>query len=152
MGERLPHLEDLFPGLIGSNYSKQSEQDPQYNCFAFAVHDTRQYWQKLAVKGYYWPLERDDRVQDWIRALELNNFKVTDSSDLEPGFEKVSIYVLNGSPEHVARQVEDGKWVSKIGSEEDIMHEDLQALKGKEYGEPTIIMKRKRPTKLGSPK
>jgi hypothetical protein len=150
MAQRLRHLERLFPGLVGSDYSKTSEVDPQYNCFAFAVHDTRQYWQKIAVRGYYWPLERDDRIQDWVRALELNNFKETDNWDLEAGFEKGSIYVLDGSPEHVARQLEDGKWVSKIGSYEDIMHASLEALKGGEYGEPRIVMKRKRPIRSGS--
>ena len=77
MPERLAHLEQLFPALSKSGYSKSSERDPGYNCFAFAVHDTGQYWQKVAVRGYYWPLERDDRVEDWVKALSLNNFTLT---------------------------------------------------------------------------
>lgn len=140
----LPHLEHLFPALSRSEYSKSSEQDRFYNCFAFAVHDTGQYWQKVSVRGYYWPLERDDRLEDWIKALHLNNFEVTDNRDLEPGFEKVSIYVKAGSPEHVARQLESGKWTSKIGKLEDIEHATLSGLEGEEYGEATIFMKRKR--------
>jgi hypothetical protein len=84
----LTHLEKLFPALSESEYSKSSEQDPDYNCFAFAVHDTKQYWQKVAVRGYYWPLGRDDRLEDWIEALRLNNFTVTDDWSLEAGFEK----------------------------------------------------------------
>jgi len=77
MTDRLTHLEDLFPALATSGYSKSSEYDPKYNCIAFAVHDRGQFWQKIAVRGYYWPLERDDRLEDWIRALELNNYVVT---------------------------------------------------------------------------
>ena len=99
------------------------------------------------MRGYYWPLERDDRVEDWIEALRLHNFKITDNGDLEPGFEKACIYVNDdGSPEHVARQVESGEWTSKIGRREDIQHATLAALEGKEYGHATIFMKRKRPT------
>jgi len=148
MAERLTHLERLFPALSESVYLKSSEQDPAYNCFAFAVHDTGQYWQKIAVHGYYWPLERDDRVEDWVEALRLNSFKVTGNGDLESGFEKVCIYVnADGSPEHVARQIESGEWVSKIGKREDIQHATLSALEGKEYGHALIFMKRKRPAK-----
>jgi hypothetical protein len=144
----LPHLEALFPALAESEYSKSSEQDPFYNCFAFAVHDTGQWWQKVHLNGYYWPLERDDRLEDWITALGLNNFKVTDNWDLEPGIEKVAIYVNGaGSPEHVARQLESGQWTSKIGKGEDIEHTTLAALRGTEYGEPTVCMKRKRTKK-----
>jgi hypothetical protein len=148
MPERLVHLEELFPALSSSGYSKSSEADPAYNCFAFAVHDTGQYWQKVAVHGYYWPLERDDRIEDWVKALSLHNFKLTDTGDLEPGFEKVCIYMNDdGSPEHVARQLESGEWTSKIGKREDIQHATLAALEGKEYGDATIFMKRKRVAK-----
>ena len=126
MSGSLPHIEKLFPALAEAGYSKSSEQNPCYNCFAFAVHDTGQYWQKLSVNGYYWPLERDDRLEDWVRASGLNNFEPTDNWDLEDGFEKVCIYVnAAGSPEHVARQLESGKWTSKIGKLEDIEHETL---------------------------
>jgi len=144
MGERLPHLERLFPALAESVYGKSSEQDSGYNCFAFAVHDTGQWWQKVAVRGYYWPLERDDRTEDWVRALELNNFRTTDNWDLEPGLEKVCIYVTaSGSPEHIARQLESGLWTSKIGEYEDIQHASLQALESDDYGAPKIVMSRK---------
>jgi hypothetical protein len=142
---KLAHIEKLFPSLEKSGYSKSSERTPEYNCFAFAVYDTGQFWQKLPVKGYYWPLDRDDRLEDWIGALGLNNFKPTDNWDLEPGFEKVCIYVNDsGSPEHVARQLESGKWTSKIGKLEDIQHDTLGGLEGTEYGTPKVILKRRR--------
>jgi len=145
MADRLPHLERLFPALANSGYSKSSDEDPAYNCVAFAVHDTGQFWQKVAVRGYYWPLDRDDRLEDWIRALELNNYVVTDNWDLEKGVEKVSIFVnKDGVPEHVARQLESGIWTSKIGRREDIEHSHLAALEGLEYGKATVVMKRSR--------
>jgi hypothetical protein len=115
MATRLPHLERLFPALKTSGYSKSSEDDPAYNCFAFAVHDTG------------------------------HNYVLTDSWDLEAGFEKVSIYVnKEGSPEHVSRQLESGIWTSKIGRREDIEHPHLAALEGQEYGKATVVMNRTR--------
>jgi hypothetical protein len=145
MPGELPHLERLFPRLLQSEYSKSSEPEPFYNCFAFAVHDTGQYWQKVQVRGYYWPLERDDRVEDWVRALRLNNFEVTDNWELEARLEKVAIYVNeDGTPEHVARQLESGHWTSKIGKLEDIQHSTLSALEGAEYGKATVVMQRLR--------
>lgn len=145
MANSLPHIERLFPSLAASGYEKSSEYDPSYNCIAFSVHDKGQWWQKLPVRGYYWPLERDDRIEDWIRALKLNNFAVTNNSDLEQGIEKIAIYVgADGSPTHVARQLATGSWTSKIGKYEDIVHLHTAALEGNEYGEVQVFMKRKR--------
>ena len=145
MANSLPHLERLFPALAASGYSKSSEYDPSYNCIAFSVHDTGQWWERLPVHGYYWPLDRDDRIEDWINALKLNNYTVTNSQELEQGMEKIAIYVgYDGSPTHVARQLASGSWTSKIGKLEDIVHSSTRALEGDEYGEVQIIMKRKR--------
>src|SRR5438034_10954897 len=145
MSARLLHLERLFPALSGSEYSKSSEADTAYNCFGFAVHDTKQYWQKVDVRGYYWPLKRDDRLEDWIEALRLNNFVPTDDWSLEAEFEKVCIYVNEeGSPEHVSRQLASGKWTSKIGRLEDIEHSTLTELECVDYGKPKVMLKRKR--------
>jgi hypothetical protein len=49
----------------------------------------------------------------------------------------------DGSPEHVSRQLESGKWTSKIGRLEDIEHPTLAALEGKEYGKAKVMLKRK---------
>jgi hypothetical protein len=90
-------------------------------------------------------LERDDRIEDWVAALKLNNFTLTESCELEAGFERVCIYVNeDGLPQHVARQLESGRWTSKIGRYEDIEHPTLSGLEGKEYGKAKIVMKRKR--------
>lgn len=148
----LTHLEALFPVLSTSNYEKSSEKDPTYNCVAFAVHDTKQFWQKVRVRGYYWPIERDDRLEDWVKVFALHNYEITDNWELEPDFEKICIYVTtDGSPEHVARQLGSGMWTSKIGKLEDIIHATLAALEGTEYGTPTIVMKRRRPTAHSDP-
>jgi hypothetical protein len=63
--------------------------------------------------------------------------------DLENGYEKVAIYTLNGVPTHAARQLPNGNWTSKLGSEIDIEHNSLDCLNGTVYGKAEIIMKRR---------
>jgi hypothetical protein len=57
------------------------------------------------------------------------------------GVEKIAIYVRSDIPSHVARQLPNGKWTSKLGLREDIEH-DLEALEGPEYGSVVLILSR----------
>lgn len=50
---------------------------------------------------------------------------------------------MHEKPTHVARQLDDGKWTSKLGSNEDIIHHTLDGLEGEKYGQVTTIMTRK---------
>lgn len=43
---------------------------------------------------------------------------------------------------HVARQLTDGKWTSKLGQLEDIVHSTVDAIAGSDYGEVIQFMKR----------
>ena len=49
---------------------------------------------------------------------------------LEIGFEKVAIYSDAHGPQHVARQLPDGKWTSKLGQQVDVEHSTLSVLEG----------------------
>lgn len=144
------NLEEDFPHLAESGWKETSEATPRYNCIAFGVHDTNQWWERLAVpiRGYYWPpnIKRSDTVESWIQVFELHGFAVCGSIELETGFEKVAIYETDGEPTHVARQLEDGKWTSKLGEDEDIEHSTLVALEGDFYGKVVKILKRPRTT------
>lgn len=43
---------------------------------------------------------------------------------------------------HAAKQLADGRWGSKIGQLEDIVHTTVEALSGSDYGEVVQFMKR----------
>ncbi len=43
---------------------------------------------------------------------------------------------------HVARQLKEGMWTSKLGPDEDIEHNTLDALEGELYGAVTQVLKR----------
>ena len=142
------NLEDDFPNLRGSGWVKTSEPDPKYNCIAWSLYDTRQWWElmDLPIRGYYWPpgVDRDDTVESWIRVFEIHGYRVCDSAEAEEGYEKVAIYISNDEPTHVARQIVTGAWTSKLGTHEDITHDSLRGLAGDDYGVVEKILKRPR--------
>lgn len=143
----LEAIESDFPNLRGTDWRKSSEIDDGYNCIAFAVHDTRQYWDPniIGLRGYYWPpgVPRDDNMASWIKVFEIHAFRVCEHGELEPGLEKIAIYAdENQVPTHVARQLNDGTWTSKLGPYEDIEHRSLRALESYAYGNVAVFMKR----------
>lgn len=74
----------------------------------------------------------------------MNSYKVCDDGQPEPGVEKLAIYVDdNDVPQHVARQLPDGNWTSKLGKGEDIQHNSLDSLEGDLYGKVAIFMMRR---------
>jgi hypothetical protein len=69
---------------------------------------------------------------------------------LEEGIEKIAIYEWKEQFKHVAIQLDNGYWASKIGDFEDIVHYKLEAVEGhmfkaKTFGQPKFYMKRPRP-------
>ena len=69
-------------------------------------------------------------------------YSICDNTDKETGYEKVAIYARNGLWEHAARQLDDGRWTSKIGEFEDITHPSPEDLAGELYGNVHCIMRR----------
>jgi hypothetical protein len=117
MRNRTPaELEAKFPKLQTGNYSKTSEATGRYNCVAFANDHYRKWWQDGLFGGrYHWPIGVSDTLDGWVRMFTDQGYEPTNSRDIEPGFEKVAIYVdLNDlSPAHIAKS--DGQyWKSKL--------------------------------------
>lgn len=129
-------LAEAFPAL--QNYTVTSAPTPRYNCIAWAAGDHRRWWwpPDSDTPEAYWPpgVRRDCTLEAFIAAYRTVGFTPCASGEHEPGYVKVAIYVnADGRPEHAARQVETGKWTSKLGQEMDIEHELLE-LEGPAYG------------------
>jgi hypothetical protein len=83
-----------------------------------------------------------------IGILKELGFQVCNDGLLEEGFEKLAVYSINSGVEwdHVARQLPDGQWTSKIGSLLDITHAELESLTRLDqipgYGEVAWFLKR----------
>ena len=94
-------------------------------------------------------------VECFIDAYRTLGYEPCDSEVVEKGFEKIALYVqVNGSPTHVARQLPNGIWTSKLGRSFDIEHpfvdqwERIVCMPGyrrfdlKPYGRIDVFLKR----------
>ena len=137
-------LEQLFSGLAGSAYRITSPRDRDYNCIAWAVGDTRNWWWPSANVGKeYWPAGvRRERTRDaFVTAFASVGYAICEGEWPEMGYEKIALFAdADGRPTHAARQLPNGRWSSKLGKMEDIEH-DLHALEGTLYGSVALIMK-----------
>jgi hypothetical protein len=137
----------ISPWLAESDYCVTSEETDEYNCAAWAVSATDQNWWPGYPEDHYWPEDGIDSVDYFISYFKKQGFIVCkpSESDLESGFEKIALYARSDSPQHLARQLNNGKWTSKCGEWEDIEH-DLKDVAGLSYGEVVKIFKRPLPT------
>jgi hypothetical protein len=107
---------------------------------------------------YFWPLScpKDETVESFICAYKLLGFvecAKDEDGRLEDAYEKIALYAKPITtragkkilePTHAAIQSpsRNGKWRSKMGEDEDIEHDDLNAVAGGLYGELIMFMKR----------
>ena len=138
-------IEAIFPSLVATGYRVTSPQDDVYNCIAWAAGDNTDWWWPDATQIGYWPpgVPREATVDAFRDAFATLGYAVCADEAFEPGFEKVAIFALAGAPKHAARQLESGRWTSKLGEREDIEH-TVDALTGMVYGSVVLIMKRPR--------
>lgn len=139
-------IERDFPNLASSEYKLTSPDTIDYNCVAWAAEDDQTWWWPDAQNTHYWPpgVPREETLEAFKQAFQTIGYQVCEGDALEEGFQKIAIYTdSNNVPKHVARQLSSGKWTSKLGSDEDIEHVNLQGLAGQPgYGEVTCFMKR----------
>lgn len=99
----------------------------------------------------YWPpnVARHETIESFIHAYETVGYLPSPDGNLEPGFEKIALYIdPSGTPTHAARQLSDGRWTSKLGDFEDIEHDTVNDVTGPCYG--TIACYLRRPLKRKS--
>lgn len=135
-----------FPNL--ANGIKTSDDDEKYNCTAFAAGDTERYWDpNLAFSGggYYWPpgAKKGRDLASYIDAFEAIGYEQCADGELDSAYEKIVLYADDyGYVHHVARQLSDGKWTSKLGNDVDISHPTPDCLISDMFGKPARYMRR----------
>lgn len=100
---------------------------------------------------YWWPrgVPFEESREAFTAMLESRGFEQCENGSLEAGFEKVVLYGKDRTnkpvmPTHVAKQLPDGKWSSKLGTNIDITHSTVDALCGPDYGSILSFFKRRR--------
>lgn len=135
-----------FPNLSPGECKEKSPDTTKYNCIAWAAGDNTRRWDPDPVfQNFYWPdgVPREQTVEAFVLVFEQLKYEECDTGQVEPGFEKVAIYTRYATPQHVARQLENGLWTSKLGDDMDINH-TLSSLESDLYGTVTKFMKRRR--------
>jgi hypothetical protein len=142
-------VERIFPNLAKSGYEITSPKSKEYNCIAWAAKEDFQPWWPVPWENSdcYWPenAPKEETLEAFIKAFETMGYRKCADDRLESGYEKVAIYAdENGYPLHMARQLYDGKWTSKLGREGfDIVHNSLDGLTNSRYGKVAQTLKRK---------
>ncbi len=136
-------LYTRFPNLRNTGFQFTSPETGRYNCIAWAAGDITRFWWPNPV--YYWPdgLPKEETVESFLNVFAIFGFEPCTSASLEAGFEKVALYCdADGIPSHMARQLMNGTWTSKLGSSYDITHPTLEGVEGQAYGSVCRILKR----------
>ncbi|MEC4986739.1 MAG: hypothetical protein SAJ37_21125 [Oscillatoria sp. PMC 1068.18] len=138
-------IERDHPNLVSTDYQLTSPDTIDYNCVAWAAEDSDAWWWPDPLDESYWPPEvaREETLEAFVNAFQTLGYEICENSALEIGFQKIAIYVSQEKPTHVARQLNNGKWTSKLGSNEDIQHDTIEGLTGERYGQVACVMKRK---------
>ncbi len=133
-----------FPSLGPQSFDITSPMADSYNCAAYAAGDIQRVWDPDPVIGY-WPsgVQRSRTIEAFCKAFETLGYTRADNASLEQGVEKIAFFQKNEKSQHVALQMENGMWTSKLGRGHDIYHV-LEELEGEKYGIIKYIMKRKR--------
>ena len=135
-----------FPALTATNHNVTSPPTDDYNCIAWAAGDDDEWWWPIGEPDeVYWPASVPQEVTTaaFVAAFATVGFEPCPDAAVEPGYEKVAIYTLDGLPTHAARQLPNGRWTSKLGPSFDIAH-TLDALDGPVYGAPALFLRRTR--------
>lgn len=141
---RSARLEHWFPELRTTEYEITSQKDDDYNCIAHAACDVEQKWWPR-LEDFYWPpgMPDDDSVDSFaVTFCRWFGYEDCDNGDLEEGYEKLAIYAVGNHTKHMARQLPNGLWTSKLGRERDISH-TLVGVEGEAYGRVARFLKRK---------
>lgn len=139
-----------FENALQENFDIQrdckSDRTKSYNCIAWAAGKTNVPWWPIDLAPYFWPqgLPRGvETLENFINAFRSEGYLPCIDGSIQPGFEKIAIYVDDKDvPTHAARSLPTGVWTSKLGDEEDIEHSTLRAVEGRIYGKVKAFLQR----------
>jgi hypothetical protein len=148
-------LPQICQNLLAAGFTINDVTSPytiDYNCIAYAAKDETQPWWPMPLSNparyYHWPegLPREDpaTVGNFLNAFGRLGFRQCNDGRHEQGYEKVAIYVKpNDEPTHMARELGDGVWFSKLGDYQDIRQHSVDAVEMVAYGEARYFMRKR---------
>ena len=137
-----------LPNLVeGQDFQITSAATDFYSCLAHAVHRYDRVIWPDEDETCAWPdqLERIETLKMFREFFRLCGYLDCKDGQLQPRTEKIVLYKdQTGQVVHVARQLNNGHWSSKLGSLVDIEHISDRALESASYGKVAYYMWRPR--------
>lgn len=139
-----------LPRLDRSNHTVTSPPATRCNCIAWAAGEDFRFWWPDSLGIAYWPhgIERSETTEAFVCAFGTLGFSPCPDGDLKPGIEKIALYGKGPEgrevPAHAARQLESGRWTSKLGPFVDIEHLNVEDVAGPVYGRVVCYLCRQR--------
>lgn len=144
-------LISYFPNLeADGDFVITSPSTYDYNCIAWALgYNNKWLWPldedcDILDGVEYWPdgLPRTEDIGNIIEAFKMEGYELCSNCNFEQGYTKVALYSIDCKATHAARQLDSGKWTSKLGPLNDITHGTPFSIEGDMYGKVHCIMKR----------
>ena len=135
-------LTGAFPNLASEEFETVEEPSNRYNCIAYAAGDTSDWWWPDGIN--YWPpwATLTERIESLIEVFEGLGYEQCDDSRSETAYQKVALYEAQGEMKHVAVQMPNGRWRSKMGQGPVIEHRSPESLADGIYGGVNCFMRR----------
>jgi hypothetical protein len=137
-------IREEFPYLQDKGYEVTSPETDDYNCIAWALDDTENWWWPDADS--YWPahVDRDTTLHSFIEAFRTKRYEPCRFDErVEETCEKIVLFIdQNDMPTHAAKQLGTGTWTSKLGRAWDIEHHALQGVECNAYGRAQLMFSR----------
>jgi hypothetical protein len=140
----MEEIREDFPLLTDENHARTSDDEFTYNCFAFALGDTSNWWEPPGQFGYYWPpgFPADCTVDTAVKIIKLHGYTLDLDRHSTPNTEAIAIYSDDNIEWSHFAKFTSGRWVSKIGEDHDISHASLDLLEGPFYGKVVRVLSR----------
>ena len=132
----------MFPSLASEDFEIVEGTSGRYNCIAYAAGYANDWWWPDGIN--YWPpwATLTDRMESLIEVFAGLGYEQCDDSRAEADYRKIALYEAQGEMKHVALQMPNGAWRSKMGQGPVIEHRNPESLAGGDYGDPTVFMRK----------
>ena len=132
--------------ILDTNFHFTSLRRKGHNCVAYALKEHGKdldMWIFAELYGID-KANLDISVNGYAEIFtKYYGYEKCEEGNIEEGFDKIVLFEDHeGDFVHVALQLENGNWTSKMGTYEDIEHYSVDAISKKDYGTPRLYMKK----------
>lgn len=117
---------DGMTRLTKDNFVAIGPTDQRYNCIAFS----------LGIRNE-WVWRKPEDIETFDGLYAEHGYEPLEDLDLshDPDVDKVALFAKNTVVTHAARMDDQGRWMSKLGTDPLIRHDDVNVAGGKSYGD-----------------